>query len=115
MNFSINHGPRHPAAHGVLRLILELTGEVVKCKSRSTYRFITYITSSILVIGLDDMNPAHDSCVAGDLSTCMQNTTCTYIYSPIQKEFAVMLLIMSTKYNWFTYFCSLFQMDRYTK
>ena len=27
-NFSINFGPQHPAAHGVLRLVLELDGEV---------------------------------------------------------------------------------------
>src|SRR5258707_9398542 len=29
-SFSINFGPQHPAAHGVLRLVLELDGEVVK-------------------------------------------------------------------------------------
>ena len=29
-NFSINFGPQHPAAHGVLRLVLELDGEVVE-------------------------------------------------------------------------------------
>ena len=29
-NFTINFGPQHPAAHGVLRLILELNGEVVQ-------------------------------------------------------------------------------------
>src|SRR6201997_4975425 len=29
-NFTINFGPKHPAAHGVLRLVLELDGEVVE-------------------------------------------------------------------------------------
>ncbi len=29
-NFSINFGPQHPAAHGVLRLVLELDGEIVQ-------------------------------------------------------------------------------------
>jgi len=29
-NYSMNFGPQHPAAHGVLRLVLELEGEVVK-------------------------------------------------------------------------------------
>ena len=29
-NYTMNFGPQHPAAHGVLRLVLELDGEVVK-------------------------------------------------------------------------------------
>ncbi len=28
--YTINFGPQHPAAHGVLRLILEMDGEVVE-------------------------------------------------------------------------------------
>ncbi|MGA0101838.1 MAG: NADH-quinone oxidoreductase subunit D, partial [Burkholderiaceae bacterium] len=29
-NYTLNFGPQHPAAHGVLRLVLELDGEVVQ-------------------------------------------------------------------------------------
>jgi len=29
-HFTMNFGPQHPAAHGVLRLVLELDGEVIK-------------------------------------------------------------------------------------
>lgn len=28
-NLTVNFGPQHPAAHGVLRLVLELDGEVM--------------------------------------------------------------------------------------
>ncbi len=27
-NYQLNFGPQHPAAHGVLRLVMELNGEV---------------------------------------------------------------------------------------
>jgi NADH-quinone oxidoreductase subunit D len=29
-NFTLNFGPQHPTTHGVLRLVLEMNGEVVK-------------------------------------------------------------------------------------
>ena len=29
-NFTVNFGPQHPAAHGVLRLVLEMDGEVIQ-------------------------------------------------------------------------------------
>src|SRR3982751_6080513 len=48
-NFSINFGPQPPAAHGVLRLVLELDGEIVErvdphigLLHRGTEKFIEY-------------------------------------------------------------------------
>ena len=29
-SYTMNFGPQHPAAHGVLRLVLELEGEVIQ-------------------------------------------------------------------------------------
>ena len=29
-NFTMNFGPQHPAAHGVLRLVLEMDGEIIE-------------------------------------------------------------------------------------
>ena len=29
-NLTINFGPQHPSAHGVLRLVLEMDGEVIE-------------------------------------------------------------------------------------
>ena len=50
-NFNINFGPQHPSAHGVLRLVLELNGEVVKKATphigllhRGTEKLIEYRT-----------------------------------------------------------------------
>ncbi len=48
-NYTINFGPQHPAAHGVLRLIMELDGEIVErvdphvgLLHRGTEKFIEY-------------------------------------------------------------------------
>jgi hypothetical protein len=62
-NYTINFGPQHPAAHGVLRLVLEMDGEVVRApirmsgcciaaprnwpsRSRTTSRSATWIGST---------------------------------------------------------------------
>lgn len=50
-SFNLNFGPQHPSAHGVLRLVLELTGENVRKASphigllhRGTEKLIEYKT-----------------------------------------------------------------------
>src|SRR4051794_37481006 len=52
-NYTINFGPQHPAAHGVLRLIMELDGEIVErvdphigLLHRGTEKLIEYKTFS---------------------------------------------------------------------
>ena len=49
-NFTLNFGPQHPAAHGVLRLVLELDGEVVE-------RVDPHI--GLLHRGTEKLNPSH--------------------------------------------------------
>jgi NADH:ubiquinone oxidoreductase subunit D len=50
-NLTMNFGPQHPAAHGVLRLIVELEGEIIKrvdshigLSHRGTEKLIEYKT-----------------------------------------------------------------------
>ena len=76
-NFNINFGPQHPAAHGVLRLVLELDGEVVErvdphigLLHRGTEKLIehkTYLQSIPYFDRLDyvaPMNQEHAFCLA---------------------------------------------------
>ena len=50
-NYTINFGPQHPAAHGVLRMVMELDGEIIErvdphigLLHRGTEKFIEYKT-----------------------------------------------------------------------
>jgi NADH-quinone oxidoreductase subunit D len=77
--FNINFGPQHPAAHGVLRLVLELDGEVVErvdphigLLHRGTEKLIEYKTY-LQAIGYFDrldyvapMNQEHAFCLAAE-------------------------------------------------
>ena len=78
-NFSINFGPQHPAAHGVLRLVLELDGEVVArvdphigLLHRGTEKLIeqkTYLQAIPYFDRLDyvaPMNQEHAFCLAAE-------------------------------------------------
>ena len=76
-NFAINFGPQHPAAHGVLRLVLELDGEIVErvdphigLLHRGTEKLIeqkTYLQAIPYFDRLDyvaPMNQEHAFCLA---------------------------------------------------
>ena len=76
-NFNINFGPQHPAAHGVLRLVLELDGEIVErvdphigLLHRGTEKLMesrTYLQNLLYLDRLDyvaPMNQEHAWCLA---------------------------------------------------
>src|SRR5688500_14888988 len=76
-NFTINFGPQHPAAHGVLRLVLELDGEIVErvdphigLLHRGTEKLIEYKTYLQTIPYFDrldyvaPMNQEHAFCLA---------------------------------------------------
>jgi NADH-quinone oxidoreductase subunit D len=78
-NFTINFGPQHPSAHGVLRLVLELDGEVVErvdphigLLHRGTEKLIehkTYLQAIPYFDRLDyvaPMNQEHAFCLAAE-------------------------------------------------
>ncbi len=78
-NFTINFGPQHPAAHGVLRMVLELDGEIVQrvdphigLLHRGTEKLIehkTYMQAVPYFDRLDyvaPMNQEHAFCLAAE-------------------------------------------------
>jgi NADH-quinone oxidoreductase subunit D len=78
-NFTINFGPQHPAAHGVLRLVLDLDGEVIDrvdphigLLHRGTEKLIEYKTYQQAIPYFDrldyvaPMNQEHAFCLAAE-------------------------------------------------
>ena len=43
---TMNFGPQHPAAHGVLRLVLEMDGEVIERADPVSYTHLTLPTKA---------------------------------------------------------------------
>src|SRR6187200_423652 len=78
-NYTINFGPQHPAAHGVLRLVLEMDGEVIDrvdphigLLHRGTEKLIEYKTYLQAIPYFDrldyvaPMNQEHAFCLAAE-------------------------------------------------
>jgi hypothetical protein len=74
-NLTMNFGPQHPAAHGVLRLVLELSGEVslvslekqhsTKGRSKCGPSYRTPSSWNGKVDGIQNLHPG-----AGPISAC---------------------------------------------
>ena len=72
-NMTLNFGPQHPAAHGVLRLVLEMDGEVVERTDphigllhRGTEKLIehkTYLQAIPYFDRLDYVSPMCQDCL----------------------------------------------------
>ncbi|HEX5213018.1 MAG TPA: NADH-quinone oxidoreductase subunit D [Pseudolabrys sp.] len=78
-NFTLNFGPQHPAAHGVLRMVLELDGEIVErvdphigLLHRGTEKLIEYKTYMQAIPYFDRLdyvapiNQEHAFCLAAE-------------------------------------------------
>ena len=97
-NYTLNFGPQHPAAHGVLRLVLELDGEVVERADphigllhRGTEKLIenkTYIQALPYFDRLDYvsmMTQEHAFCIA--VEALLKTTSHTALYVQIRVLF----------------------------
>nr|WP_262504121.1 NADH-quinone oxidoreductase subunit D [Sphingosinithalassobacter sp. CS137] len=69
-NYTINFGPQHPAAHGVLRLVLELDGEIVErvdphvgLLHRGTEKLIEYKTYTQALPYMDRLDYCSPMCM----------------------------------------------------
>ncbi|WP_342362777.1 NADH-quinone oxidoreductase subunit D [Terrarubrum flagellatum] len=109
-DFTINFGPQHPAAHGVLRLVLELDGEVVNridphigLLHRGTEKLIenkTYLQALPYFDRLDyvaPMNQEHSFCLAAEkllsLSVPKRGQLIRVLYSEIGRLLSHLLNI----------------------
>ena len=104
-NFNLNMGPQHPATHGVLRLVIELDGEIVERADphigllhRGTEKLMenrTYLQNAPYLDRLDyssPMNQEHSYCLA------IEKMTGVEVLEEIKKRSPATLVIMLTGY-----------------
>ncbi|KAJ9599311.1 hypothetical protein L9F63_010205 [Diploptera punctata] len=91
-NMVINFGPQHPAAHGVLRLVLELEGEtVVRCTPhigllhRGTEKLIEYKTYVQALPYFDRLD--YVSAMSNELAFCLATEKLLNVQVPIRAKY----------------------------
>ncbi|XP_017781067.1 PREDICTED: NADH-ubiquinone oxidoreductase 49 kDa subunit-like [Nicrophorus vespilloides] len=101
-NSFINFGPAHPAAHGVLRLVMELEGEIVKSLDphigllhRGTEKLIEYKTYLQALPYFDRLD--YVSCMSNEHAYCMAIEKLLNIDVPRRAKFIRVLFLELTR------------------
>ena len=101
-NFTINFGPQHPAAHGVLRLVLELKGEVVERATphigllhRGTEKLIEYKTYMQALPYFDRLD--YVSMMSQEHSYCLAVEKLTQCDVPLRAQYIRVLFAEITR------------------
>nr|QYC61843.1 NADH dehydrogenase subunit 7 [Actinocyclus sp. mgcode 4] len=101
-NFTINFGPQHPAAHGVLRLVLELNGELITRAEphigllhRGTEKLIEYKTYLQALPYFDRLD--YVSMLAQEYSYCLAIENLIKCKVPIRAQYIRVLFAEITR------------------
>ena len=101
-NFTINFGPQHPAAHGVLRLVLELKGEIIERADphigllhRGTEKLIEYKTYLQALPYFDRLD--YVSMMSQEYSYCLAVEKLTNCNVPLRAQYIRVLFAELTR------------------
>jgi len=100
--FNINFGPQHPSAHGVLRLILELDGEIVikadphiGLLHRGTEKLMEYKTFTQGLPYLDRLD--YVSMMAQEHAYCLAVEKLLYLEVPLRASYIRVIFLEMTR------------------
>ena len=100
--FNLNFGPQHPSAHGVLRLVLELDGEIIICAishqgllHRGTKKLIEYKTYLQALPYFDRLD--YVSMMAQEHGFCMAVENLMNLETPLRAQYIRVLFSEITR------------------
>jgi NADH dehydrogenase (ubiquinone) Fe-S protein 2 len=101
-NFTLNFGPQHPAAHGVLRLVLELKGEIIERADphigllhRGTEKLIEYKTYLQALPYFDRLD--YVSMMSQEHTYCLAVEKLTNSFVPLRAQYIRVLFAELTR------------------
>jgi len=101
-SFNLNFGPQHPSAHGVLRLVLELSGENVKTAiphigllHRGTEKLIEYKNYIQALPYFDRLDYVSMMAQEQVFSAAIEKSVCTAV--PLRAQFVRVLFLEITR------------------